>query len=305
MYYRAEVSYDEYRELLSSSREGIHISAEELCQVDRLISPLLKKGQPVAHIYATYGNDIPFSQRTLYGHIDKGLLSVNNLDLPRKVRYKERGKPRRVAPDKAYKKGRAYKDFQEFLFLNPEVNVIEMDTVHGMVSGKALLTMLFRNCSFMLAFLIDEISQDAVTEVFKTLKESLTPPVFSKTFPVFLTDNGPEFFHWPTFLSCPDGEILSEIFYCDPNAAYQKGKLEKNHEFIRYVVPKGKPFDSLSQQKVNIMINHINSTKRASLNDSTPFGLAQKLLPEKLFEALDLKLIDPDQVVLKPILVKS
>lgn len=42
---------------------------------------------------------------------------------------------------------------------NPNVNVVEMDTVHGTRSGKVILTFLFRNCSLMIALLIDSCSQ--------------------------------------------------------------------------------------------------------------------------------------------------
>ena len=31
-----------------------------------------------------------------------------------------------------------------------------------------------------------------------------------------------------------------DVFYCDPYVSNQKGRLEKNHEYIRYVIPKGR-----------------------------------------------------------------
>ena len=31
----------------------------------------------------------------------------------------------------------------------------------------------------------------------------------------------------------------ARIYYCDLNRSDQKGALEKNHEYIRYVLPKG------------------------------------------------------------------
>ena len=30
-------------------------------------------------------------------------------------------------------------------------------------------------------------------------------------------------------------EVRTRIYYCDPNRSDQKGALEKNHEYIRYV----------------------------------------------------------------------
>ena len=47
-------------------------------------------------------------------------------------------------------------------------------------------------------------------------------------------------------LSAINGERLSNVFFCDPNASWQKGSIEKNHEYIRYVLPKGTSFAGLT-----------------------------------------------------------
>ena len=54
--------------------------------------------------------------------------------------------------------------------------------------------------------------------------------------------------------------------------------IEKNHEFIRYVLPKGTPFEELLQTDINLMINHINSLGRESLNWSSPYDVAKLLM---------------------------
>ena len=53
------------------------------------------------------------------------------------------------------------------------------------------------------------------------------------------------------------------------------------------------------------MMNHINSTARASLNGNTPFKLAQMLLDKSLLENLAFKHIPTDEVHLKPALFKK
>ena len=88
-------------------------------------------------------------------------------------------------------------------------------------------------------------------------------------------------------------------------ASYQKPHVEKNHEYIRYIIPKGKSFDYRTQNDITLMMNHINSTARASLNGSTPFKLAQMLLEPSLLEKLSLKHIHADDVHLKPALLKK
>ncbi len=82
-------------------------------------------------------------------------------------------------------------------------------------------------------------------------------------------------------------------------ASHQKGQLEKNHEFIRYVLPKGQSFDHLNQEKITLLMNHINSVSRKGLDNNTPFKLALQLLDSKLLDALSFKEIHPDDVHLK------
>jgi IS30 family transposase len=59
-------------------------------------------------------------------------------------------------------------------------------------------------------------------------------------------------------------------------ASWQKPHCEKNHEYIRKICPKTiTTFDRLTQEDVNLMMSHINSTCRESLGGLTPFTLAK------------------------------
>ena len=51
--------------------------------------------------------------------------------------------------------GRTYEDFLTFLVACPDIAVDEMDSVEGRKGGKVLLTIYFRNCELMLAFIRD------------------------------------------------------------------------------------------------------------------------------------------------------
>ena len=157
----------------------------------------------------------------------------------------------------------------------------------------------------MLIFVLAEKSQDCVIEVFDTLCEKLGIEVFQELFPIILTDNGTEF-QFPARLECDRyGEIRSKVFYCNPNCSWQKGMIEKNHEYIRYVIPKGNSLDPYDQKDATVLMNHINSEARDSLNGCTPFKLSKMLLNNNLHRLLKLKEIAPDQVTLKPSLLKK
>lgn len=304
-YYRAVAAHNHYKDTLSSCREGVHMSENELCDIDELVTPLIRNGQSIAHIYAKHSGEIPFTSRTLYNYVAQNVLSVKNIDLPRKVKYKPRKGPRQPRKEHAWLEGRRYSNFMELLQDYPDTPVVEMDTVEGSTGGKVLLTMLFRTSRCMLAFLLPSRKQEHVLEVFNRLEYALGTILFLKTFPVILTDNGSEFLN-PVLLETGfDSFVRTSVYYCDPNASYQKGSLEKNHEYIRYVIPKGKSLDDCTQEDITLMINHINSTARDSLNGRTPFELASLLLDRFVLETLGLKKIEHDDVLLKPSLLRK
>lgn len=288
--------------MLSASRKGINQTPLELAEMDRIISPLLRQGQSLAHIYVTHGATISCSRRTLYHYIDQGAFAARNLDLPRKVRYKPRKTHLKTGKDiPGYRNGKTYKDFERYLEANPEVGVVEMDTVVGSAGGgPVLLTLLFRSCNFMMIFLLEANNQEAVCHVFNSLEKRLDTPAMLSSFPVILTDNGSEFKNPALLERNLSGKRRTRLFYCDPMASWQKGRLEKNHEFIRYILPKGTSFEHLTRADVTLMMNHINSLARASLNGRTPFELASLLLPASLLSLIGARRIPHDEVILKP-----
>ena len=91
-YYIAQQADAMAKRRYSQARSKPQIQREDLAALDALVTPLIKKGQPLTHIYAEHGAELPVSQRTLYNYIDSGKLSVGNLDLRRKVGYRPRKK---------------------------------------------------------------------------------------------------------------------------------------------------------------------------------------------------------------------
>ena len=60
-----------------------------------------------------------------------------------------------------------------------------------------------------------------------------------------------------------------------------------------------------TQDDINRMTSHINSTARDSLNGATPFDLADLLLDKRIPILTGLKKVSPDEVMLKPALIES
>ncbi len=308
-YYYAKFANDEYSEKLRTSRYGINLLKEEAYDIDKLITPLIKeKHQSISHIYANHPDEISFSRTTMYNYVDLGVFSFRNIDLPRKVKYKKRkeNEKQRIRRETAIRKGRTYEDFKEYIEKHPECSIVEMDTVEGVKGGKVFLTLIFRQSRFMLIYLMDNKTMECVEKAFKNIREILGIENFKRVFEVILTDNGSEFFN-PLSIERDEetGEIISHVFYCDPGASWQKGTIEKNHEFIRYVLPKGSSFDELTQEKTNVLMSHINSTSRDSLNGKTPYDATLLILNDEMINKLGVTKVKADDVNLSPNLLKA
>lgn len=279
--------------------------------VDKLVTKLVKKGQPLTHIYAEHKDELPVCLRSLYNYIDAGELTIKNIDLRRKVGYRRRKTSNTNAEDapiQPHRIGRTYEDYEGFI-KHTGSSVLEMDTVRGgRGRGKCLLTMIFQDNSIMLLFLMPDGKAESVKRIFDYLERSLGVERFRRLFPVFLTDNGSEFKRPDDLESTEDYEYRTNIFYCDPMASWQKPHIEKNHEFIRYVIPRGKSFSSYTQEDMTLLMNHINSTKRLGLDGKAPYELINEEDEDMhaLFKLLKMDLVPPDEVHLMPdLFVKS
>ena len=304
-YYRAAAAHRQYRTVLVESRSGINISPENLAWLDELVSPLIRQGQSPYMVLHSHP-EVRCSEKTLYNYIESGALSVKNIDLPKKVRYKVRSSDPSGAADRAIYEGRTYKDLQAFLRNSPDTRVTEMDTVLGCEgSHKVLLTFHFDACSFMMAFLLDGKEARHVQAVFDSIEQAVGTFSFSSAFSLILTDRGGEFQN-PDALECGQENLIrTGIYYCDPMCSWQKPHCEKNHEYIRKICPKGTSFDSYSSDDIRLMMSHINSTPRQSLGGLSPMALARLMLPQELLDFFNLTEIPPDEIILTPALLKK
>ena len=305
--YYARKANDSYKELISSCRQGISLTDEEIYNINNIITPLVKKGQTTNHLYINHPEVLNFSKVSFYNYINNGVFEFGPLDFPRIVKHKKRKNyKRRTRQEREILIGRKYSDFIDFTSKNPELNIVEMDTVEGLrTDSKCILTLFWRKSNFMLMFLLESQTTEEVTKVFEYLQQTLLEDDYKKLFQVILTDNGKEFYDVLN-IECnhKTGEQISKVFYCDPGASWQKGGLEKNHEFIRYVLPKKTTFKNLTQNDCLIIANHINSLCRDSLNYNCPFKAMLFLCDEKTLNMLNMYYIEPDQVQLNQKLIK-
>lgn len=315
--YSASQADSEYRDSLVSTRLGINATLSQIKELGLLIQPLLKQGQSVYAILQNHP-EINLTEKTLYHYIEEGVfqnagVSITCMDLKRQVRRKlAKKKSIEYSPrkDRSYLKGRTHKEYTEFKEMNPDASVVEMDTVYNDGSnGPFLQTFKFMKYDFLFCVYHQQKTSQTMLEGILLLESILGEQIFNEEVMVLKTDRGSEFILAEQAEIRNDGTRRTRLFYCDPMASWQKGSLENIHLLIRDICPKETDLYALgldSQEKANRISSHINSYSRKKLNNKTSFSvlkffnkeMADKLIDQGLTE------IPPDQVILKPYLLK-
>ena len=300
-FYDAVYANNEYISTLSEVRSGVMIYQEEINTLNEILTPLIcEQNQSIHQALLNNKNKIMFSDKSIYNYIDLGILNVRNIDLPRKVRFRNRTKPTTVYKiDKKCLENRTYEDYLDYIKQHPDTPVVEMDSVEGKKGGKVLLTIHFVNCSFMLAFIREHNDAQSVIDIFNLLQSILGIDKFKELFTIILTDNGSEFSN-PTEIEfhLTTGEKRTQIFYCHPSSPFEKGSCEVNHELLRRILPKRTPFDDLTQNDINLIMSHINSYKRKKLNNVSPYKMFSTIYGKDTIDKLGIQEIEPNNVSL-------
>ena len=315
--YSASQADSEYRDSLVSTRLGINATLSQIKELGLLIKPLLAQGQSVYAILQNHP-EINLTEKTLYHYIEEGVfqnagVSITCMDLKRQVRRKlTKKKSIEYSPrkDRSYLKGRTHKEYTEFKEMNPDASVVEMDTVYNDGSnGPFLQTFKFMKYDFLFCVYHQQKTSQTMLEGILLLESILGEQIFNEEVMVLKTDRGSEFILADKAEIRDDGTRRTRLFYCDPMASWQKGSLENIHILIRDICPKETDLYALgldSQEKANRISSHINSYSKKKLNNKTSFSVLKffnKEMANQLF-SYGLTEIQPDQVILKPYLLK-
>jgi IS30 family transposase len=180
-----------------------------------------------------------------------------------------------------------------------------MDTVYNNQSGPYIQTFIFENTGFMIGILHKEKTANSMSKALNELQSKLSTEQYEKLFSLLLTDRGTEFAKPIQFEVNQDtGELKGKIFYCDPQHSSQKPHVENNHILIREILPKNIDLTFLTQEKLNLMFSHLNSTPRSSLGGKTPYEVFTFLYGNETAKKLDIRKIKKDDVHLTPSLLK-
>ena len=207
--------------------------------------------------------------KTLYNYVDRGLLSIKNIDLPEKLR-------RNTKQEKVRKNKRILGDSIELrpesVALRKEFGHWEFDTVVGSKNENepcavTLTERKTRNCIWVRAA---DHTADAVQEAIQSVMlhfESMSAVVFKTV----TGDNGSEFARLTELTS--QG---TKVYFTHPYSSWEKGTNECHNKLLRRFIPKGVSMAKYSAEDIAYMADWANNLPRKILGYKTP---------DELFEA--------------------
>ena len=305
-FYSAMDAMQEYRTVLVESRQGIDASEPEIQQYMDLIRHGSSRGQALHHMMTSHPDVFQKCEKTIYNYMHLDIFDLPRGSMPRMNIRKPRTKEKtRHKIDPKYRNGRKYSDYQNFMEQHPELAPVQMDSVIGEVGGKVLLTVLFP-CGMLLACLRDTNNSQSVIDYLDSFERNFGLETFRKLFPVILTDNGSEFSNPAAIEFSPvTKERRTWVFYCEPNAAWQKGNIENNHTNLRRILPRRTSFNALTQDDIDLVLSHLNSYNRKLFGDIPAIARFNSIFGKSILKKMNISLIDPDEVILDKQLLKG
>lgn len=314
-FYYATQADKEYKKDLVDFREGINLTTLEAKELAHILKPLLEQGQSLYQIKSSH-NEIKQCIKTLYNYIEMGVFKeygIDNFSLKEQVNRKQFKHKYKKRKEPANYENHKYKDYLKFKEDNPIVPTTEMDTVLNSKSGPYIQTFYFEGSGLMIGFLHEEKTSESMAKTLDDLENKLGHDLYRELFPLILTDRGIEFEKVDLFeFNQETGEFRTNIFYCDAYQSSQKPHIENTHNYIRDIIPNEMDISNITQDDLNLMFSHINSTPRKSLKGKTPYEVFGFMMStsenpnrgKEILDLLNIKEIKRDEVTLKPYLIK-
>ena len=271
--YKAKAGEQQYKENRRNSRrqyKRLEVSSfikyvEDRCKddwsLDVCVGEALEAGK--------FRRDQMVCTKTLYNYVDKGLLSIKNIDLPEKLK-------RNTKKQKVRKNKRILGDSMELrpesVELREEFGHWEVDTVLGSKyeDEPCAVTLTERKTRKSIWIKATDHTADAVQEAIQHVMDYfgiMAPAVFKSV----TGDNGSEFARL-TELSTQG----TAVYFTHPYSSWEKGTNECHNKLLRRFIPKGVSMTGYSAEDIAYMADWANMLPRKILCYRTP---------DELFEA--------------------
>lgn len=315
-YYDSEDASITYHTRISDDKKIPKTPESIIKEVNKIVSPLIKKGQSVEAILMNHP-EIEISPFTIRYWIKQGLLDCKLSEfrmagrrIPSKqYDYSKKNDHKKLSNKKI---GHKYNDYRLYLSNNPDALIVQLDTVIGCIDGKkSVLTIHIVQHKFQFGIILENHTKEEVfyklNQLFDKLKRKENETglaIYSCFTELILTDNGTEF---DALLDFCNNDPNINIFFCHPLSSFEKGSCERNHVLVRYIHYKGWSFDNLDQEDINILFSNINSYPRKSLGNKTPYEsvLGDSRLGQEFLDIINISKVNGDDVILNPSLLKK
>lgn len=271
--YSADIAQEKYE--YNVSKRGTDLKIGNNHKAVKYIEDLIVEDKYSPYAAATelkknedkYGISLCF--RTIYSYIDMGIfmgLKLSNLPIKSKVKRTKRKMQKRAAIGKSIEQRPEDVDSRE------EFGHWEMDTVIGKkkVSKKTLLVLTERKTRKEICLLMRDRTSKSVVSKLNYIEKKIGKVRFSGIFKSITVDNGAEFSDYDGMrLSRTGKEVRTEIFYCHPYSAYERGSNENQNKLVRRFLPKGTDLGKRSQRDISKIENWINNYPRKIFGGET------------------------------------
>lgn len=300
IFYSYEEAQNKAENRNESAQNRTKLSPEVITTINDIVTPGVRNSKSLHHVY--FANPILktlCSERTIRRLIYRRELEVKAHELRRYVRYK-----------RTYQKnnklwvrnievlyGRLYEDFLNYVKKHKRMNIVQYDSVIGKRDDKqALLTIMFPKYNFQFGFLIKKDNPNDVNHKLRLLFRKLGDDAVRVIFPINVADNGSEFSYFNRLELNSAGQTICRTFFTRPYRSNDKASCERNHELIRYCLPKGKSLNFLTQDQVDEMFSNINCLIRKSINNSTPYELVLRKYGQEFMDTIGIQRISTKKV---------
>jgi len=205
--------------------------------------------------------------KTVYNYIDRGQLTVKNIDLLLKPRLKV--KKRRIRQQKRIL-GKSIELRPLEVETREEFGHWEGDTIIGKGRNSAVLTLVGRKTNKGFMLYLKDRRACSVMKAFSYLSDELKG---TRLFKTVTFDNGSEFADCSKLESDGIG-----VYFARPYSAYERGINENYNGIIRRYIPKGKDLNALTQSDLIRINNQIDTLPRKRHN----FKTAQMMFDREL-----------------------
>lgn len=211
---------------------------------------------------------ITLCTNTIYNYIDMGIfMNLELSNLP--VKSTKKGEKRKLQKRAAI--GKSIEQRPQNIDLRDDFGHWEMDTVIGKrkVSKKALLVLTERKTRKEICLLMKDRTSKSVVNKLNLIENKIGKKRFSKIFKSITVDNGSEFLDYDGMRLSKGGGIRTEIFYCHPYSAYERGSNENQNKLVRRFLPKGTDLNKYKQKDISKIEEWINNYPRKIFGGET------------------------------------